>query len=559
MNHHLIRAIYKSITTPNMWPGLVDQIASEVGKPKDDDYLQQHSEISMHLAQAVTLAQEFNGVGSESRHTSIGKHNVMQCIIDPNGNIDASCAQSHKLGIFTLDHISKGGLPSQLQAKIEKILDHRYKESADVFEHENNIYILYAEADDIGNLRCSIIPKSIERDIDFTPLKLAFKLSRRETDVCLPLVMGLDANGISTFLDVGHETARTHIKSLMNKTKTHSRAELTQLLIRVSATKNDEILRETVATCEFELSDGRKLGYVYHDYEQPRTIVYFHSIIGSRYEIPNEVAERAGHAGYNILSFERPGYGRSTPFDDYDASLVATDLYQLLIHLKVKQCVLLGLSHGGLFALTFAEQFSKLVEGVICVGTSRVPRLASEFEGLHPIYSASTRLVSLAPQVWNKISKLLRLTLSRTTSDLIDFYMRQMSDEDKSFLQSSYVKKLWWESLRESSSGQTQYFMPFMEIRNIISQEDQDYSMLKLPVSLIYGVQDRHINRQLIDSLVSSIDRHTIYPIEDAGTMVLFTHFDSIIANIDALLAGNPCTFGLTKVAQMAQQAQEAG
>jgi hypothetical protein len=73
----------------------------------------------------------------------------------------------------------------------------------------------------------------------------------------------------------------------------------------------------------FTLPDGRKLGYA--DYGDPngKPLLYQHGLPGSRIEAAR-YHDLGRELGLRIVAVDRPGYGWSTPFEEYGARSVGT-------------------------------------------------------------------------------------------------------------------------------------------------------------------------------------------------------------------------------------------
>jgi len=79
-------------------------------------------------------------------------------------------------------------------------------------------------------------------------------------------------------------------------------------------------------------------------------------------------------AGYKVLRYDNRGIGKtSRPKGPYTASLLATDLHGLLVHLSIKECHILGVSMGGMIAQSYALAYSS----TSATTTSQNPKILS--------------------------------------------------------------------------------------------------------------------------------------------------------------------------------------
>jgi pimeloyl-ACP methyl ester carboxylesterase len=101
------------------------------------------------------------------------------------------------------------------------------------------------------------------------------------------------------------------------------------------------------------VADGRTLAYEVVGDEGARPVVLFHGSPGSRRFRPSRAV--IDDAGVRVITFDRPGYGRSDPQPDRRVADSATDVRALLDHLDVERAALVGWSGGGPFAVATAK------------------------------------------------------------------------------------------------------------------------------------------------------------------------------------------------------------
>ncbi len=73
-------------------------------------------------------------------------------------------------------------------------------------------------------------------------------------------------------------------------------------------------------------------------------------------------------AGYRVVTVDLPGHGEaSTERVDWRAAAYATDIAQLVDHLRLQRAVLVGHSMGGWISLMAAAEAAEPVVGIVCV------------------------------------------------------------------------------------------------------------------------------------------------------------------------------------------------
>lgn len=96
----------------------------------------------------------------------------------------------------------------------------------------------------------------------------------------------------------------------------------------------------------------------------PAAIVLIHDGIADS-AVWNDVWE-AFCKELHTIRYDRPGYGLSEPATDWHTE--TDDLFALLRHLKIKQAMLVGSSHGGALAIDFTLAHPVMVEELVLVG-----------------------------------------------------------------------------------------------------------------------------------------------------------------------------------------------
>lgn len=117
------------------------------------------------------------------------------------------------------------------------------------------------------------------------------------------------------------------------------------------------------------MHDGRTVGFA--DYGSPgqTAVVWCHGGPGSRLE-PSFIAESAARAGIRFIGIDRPGYGLSTPQPGRTIGGWVPDALAVLDHLGIDECVALGASTGGAYALAMASQSSRVIGVLACSAVS---------------------------------------------------------------------------------------------------------------------------------------------------------------------------------------------
>ncbi len=94
-------------------------------------------------------------------------------------------------------------------------------------------------------------------------------------------------------------------------------------------------------------SGKEKVAIYYEDYGQGTPVILIHGwpLSGATWE--PQVGEIVA-SGYRCITYDRRGFGQSSrPWAAYDYSTLASDLNELIVQLKLNDCILVGFSMGG--------------------------------------------------------------------------------------------------------------------------------------------------------------------------------------------------------------------
>src|SRR5262245_11625054 len=117
------------------------------------------------------------------------------------------------------------------------------------------------------------------------------------------------------------------------------------------------------------MNDGRIVGFADFGTPAQPAVLWCHGGPGNRLE-PLLVAADAARAGLRLIGIDRPGYGRSTPQPGRTIGGWTADALAVVDHLGIDQCVALGASTGGAYALALAAHSPRVAGAVACCAVS---------------------------------------------------------------------------------------------------------------------------------------------------------------------------------------------
>jgi len=141
-------------------------------------------------------------------------------------------------------------------------------------------------------------------------------------------------------------------------------------LVPVSAARSPSLYARPVVTeTDLQLSDGRGL-HLYDasaDGPDDRLAVVWHHGTPNLGAPPEPLFPAAAQLGIRWVSYDRPGYGGSTPHPGRDLASAAADVSSIADSLGIGRFAVMGHSGGGTHALACGALLPARVLGVVCV------------------------------------------------------------------------------------------------------------------------------------------------------------------------------------------------
>ena len=153
------------------------------------------------------------------------------------------------------------------------------------------------------------------------------------------------------------------------------------------------------------LHDGRRIGVAEFGTRSPLPVVYLHGFIGSRLE-----PGAARIDGTNIISIDRPGYGRTDLQRLPSLCAWGADVAEALVQLGVSECIVVGVSTGAPYALAVAAALGPRVRRVILAGGIAGPEVIETAGGTALALSMIGRRGSRAGRVLHRLLRIARAT-----------------------------------------------------------------------------------------------------------------------------------------------------
>jgi pimeloyl-ACP methyl ester carboxylesterase/DNA-binding CsgD family transcriptional regulator len=355
----------------------------------------------------------------------------------------------------------------------------------------------------------------------------ALGLTAAEARLASKLAAGRQIVDASEELGISPHTARTQLKAIFAKTGARRQSELIGIMNRVSAlgpTAEQTLRGAHIAGPPrrfVTLSDGRKMFYREYGSPQGAPTIYFH--VGLAASLILMDLPDAAKGKLRILAPERPGFGQSTPTEDFTFDRATRDLDEFVEQLKLKSVGLLGDGTGGAFALHAALNARSPVRALAL----RAPRLLKpQSDSGGPFQSAMSAMVRqpwLVKSVIDIVRRGAEVPLLRAMADR--WIYSSASDKIRMQGESSIraFQAQMADALEVSSAGVAAEMKLFQRLPR------WDVAALKCPVSVWMGAENSVIQVKETAALMAEARDAKIRIVPDVGIVFPREVWDEIV------------------------------
>jgi pimeloyl-ACP methyl ester carboxylesterase len=241
-----------------------------------------------------------------------------------------------------------------------------------------------------------------------------------------------------------------------------------------------------------ETVDGRELAYEETGDPDGAPIFLLHGTPGCRLSGRHPDPSRVSAAGLRLISYDRPGYGRSSRNPGRRVVDCVRDVAAIADELELEQFAVTGGSGGGPHALAVSARLPERVTGVLCdVGVA--PYDAADLDWTAGMDPSNVREIgwalageeTLTSEVEREARKVLERIDEDPTSLLDDF---ELSASDRAVLEDPDIHELIRVSTHETFARGTSGWVD--DDLAFISPWGFDVGELRVPVEIRYGATD---------------------------------------------------------------------
>jgi pimeloyl-ACP methyl ester carboxylesterase len=246
-------------------------------------------------------------------------------------------------------------------------------------------------------------------------------------------------------------------------------------------------------TAEFvQAPDGRTLAYAQLGVPDGKPVFVLHGTPGSRLSGRHPDPARVADAGLRVVTYDRPGYGRSTRDPGRDVVDCVADIAAIADALGIEQFVVTGGSGGGPHALAVAARLPERVIRAACnvsAGPYDAPDL-DWFEGMDPenvkeFGWALEGEETLVRELEKEADKQLSQANEDPAALLGDF---QLSEADQKVLADRLVRERMLKSFREALASGVWGWVD--DDLACVKPWGFEVAEIRVPVQVRYGASD---------------------------------------------------------------------
>jgi pimeloyl-ACP methyl ester carboxylesterase len=274
------------------------------------------------------------------------------------------------------------------------------------------------------------------------------------------------------------------------------------------------------------LSDGRQLGYATMGDPAGFPVVVLHGTPGSWRQL--RVLDRPGRdAGAAVIASDRAGYGESSFDPGRTVGSSAQDIGQLIRHLGLAACPVVGLSGGGPTALACGVLLGGDVSGVATVGSPAplVPR-----DPALPADRLVTRLARLSPAAAHALFSVIVRSGRSDPEKALSRFAALLAEPDALLLrENAEVRDAFLDDMTHPSA--TTARAAARDFVLLTRPWDLDLAEMTVPAQVWHGTEDRNVpvaHARVISDRCAAAQLHIV----EGGGHMLLSHAGEILASV---------------------------
>lgn len=240
---------------------------------------------------------------------------------------------------------------------------------------------------------------------------------------------------------------------------------------------------------QFELPDGRSLGFDEYGPADGRPVFYFHGVPSSRIDFnmfgSPELIEQLG---IRLIAVDRPGCGMSDIQPGRRVEDWPSDVAKLADGLNISRFAVLGWSGGGPYALACAEALPKRITAAAVVSGMGPHNVDGLTEGINAQNMRFFKLNRDHPLMGRLMDRLMAFGVNSGADKFLSNTLATMPPVDRQAMSSPKVAQAYLDSVKECFRNSVRGGQ--IDTSLMVSPWSFNPRHIKVPVSIWHGGQD---------------------------------------------------------------------
>jgi pimeloyl-ACP methyl ester carboxylesterase len=273
------------------------------------------------------------------------------------------------------------------------------------------------------------------------------------------------------------------------------------------------------------LSSGRRVGWAEYGDGRGQPVLAFHGLPGSRRQRhPDDGIALA--LGARMLHFERPGFGISDPAPGRTLAGWARDVAEACDLLGVGALRIAGVSGGGPYALACAAMLRNRVERVAVISGVGPPQ-AMRTRGYSPFVRLGFRLAPRGAWTLRPFAALAGAVARRLPERYFELLGAGLNATDRRIFARPEIRAMFAEDMSEAFAQSGAAMAEDMAL--VASRWDFDPGVIRAPLALWHGTEDRIVPLSAAQALAESVPRAELQVLRGEGHFLVFERWAEIL------------------------------
>ncbi len=382
---------------------------------------------------------------------------------------------------------------------------------------------------------------SVTQKIAAPMLQSLFNISPAEARLAALLASGADLSQAAKQAHISKNTAKVQLKSIFSKTGINRQAELIKLILTSPAVfsskdtapkKADNPPSIKYGSRIYEenhliLRDGRNLQYAEFGDPQGKPVIHIHGALGCRYErYPDDILTKK--LGVRLIVPDRPGYGLSGHTPGHGYLDFADDLLELIDHLDIQRCSIMGLSVGAIYGSAFAYKTPDRLRSIAMISSTPPFRSFADFEGVPASLKLLMAFSKYLPTAANMVAEIAIINACKNPKKFLDNI--PVCTSDRAIFSRPSLKKHFEECLLAGSRDCHTGFVQDI----LLSAESWPFPVENIlkKIDFWHGSEDTHSPIGRIMPVIDAVPNKRFHKIQGGGHFLIYDHWQEILESL---------------------------